>query len=157
MRTNIQDIEKQTASIVKHHFRVGDTVRVHYKIKEGDKERIQTFEGIVITDKNGGVRRTFKVRKISYGIGVERTFPIHSPRVEKVEVLSSGRVRRAKLYYLRGIKGSKATHLKTDNKKLLRTQQQLEALDKGAAEAQPETVEPAVAAPASGNAAAKKE
>lgn len=82
-------------------FNVGDTVKVHVKIKEGTRERIQVFEGTVIKRQNGGLRETFTVRRISYGVGVERTFPVHSPKVDKIEVVRRGRVRRAKLYYLR--------------------------------------------------------
>lgn len=82
-------------------FEIGDTVRVHNKIKEGTRERIQLFEGTVIAKHNGGISSTFTVRRISYGVGVEKTFPIHSPNVEKVEVVRVGKVRRAKLYYLR--------------------------------------------------------
>ena len=89
-------------------FKVGDTVRVHAKIIEGDKERIQVFEGVVISRANGGNRATFTVRKISYGVGVERVFPLHSPRIDKIEVVSRGRVRRAKLYYLRELSGKAA-------------------------------------------------
>ena len=82
-------------------FKVGDTVKVHFKIVEGKTERIQVYEGLVIAMKNGQAGKTFTVRKISYGVGVERVFPIHSPRVTKVEVVRAGRVRRAKLYYIR--------------------------------------------------------
>ncbi|MCX8058166.1 MAG: 50S ribosomal protein L19 [Spirochaetes bacterium] len=89
-------------------FRVGDTVKVYYKIKEGDKTRIQPYEGTVIAFRNHGVSKTFTVRKISYGVGVERIFPYYSPNVEKVEVLKRGKVRRAKLYYLRKYVGKKA-------------------------------------------------
>ncbi|MBT3352427.1 MAG: 50S ribosomal protein L19 [Nitrospinaceae bacterium] len=89
-------------------FGPGDTVRVHVKILEGDKERIQMFEGFVMGRSGGGIRETFRVRKVSYGIGVERIFPVHSPRVDRVEVLRNGRVRRAKLYYLRDRKGKAA-------------------------------------------------
>ena len=96
-------------------FRVGDTVKVHVKIVEGDKERIQPFEGVVIRKKGGGIRSTFTVRKISYGIGVERIFPTHSPRVDRIDVLSRGKVRRAKLFYLRGLKG-KAARIKNEKK-----------------------------------------
>lgn len=92
-------------------FNVGDTVRVHVKVKEGNRERIQIFEGIVLKRQNGGARETFTVRRISYGVGVERTFPLHSPRIEKIEVVRRGKVRRAKLYYLRGRVG-KATKVK---------------------------------------------
>lgn len=89
-------------------FRAGDTVKVFVKVKEGEKERIQLFQGVVIARKHGGIRETVTVRKISNGIGVERIFPLHSPIVDKVEVVQRGRVRRAKLYYLRAIKGKKA-------------------------------------------------
>ena len=82
-------------------FFIGDTVKVHVKVVEGKRERIQIFEGIVLKRQNGGSRETFTVRKISYGVGVERTFPLHSPRIEKIEVVRSGKVRRAKLNYLR--------------------------------------------------------
>jgi large subunit ribosomal protein L19 len=89
-------------------FRPGDTVRVHVKVVEGEKERIQVFEGPVLRRSNGGIRETFTVRKVSYGVGVERTFPIHSPRIDKVEVTVRGKVRRAKLYYLRELSGKAA-------------------------------------------------
>jgi large subunit ribosomal protein L19 len=89
-------------------FRIGDTIRVHVKIKEGDKERIQVFEGIVIARKNGDLRSTFTVRKTSFGQGVERIFPLHSPIIERLEVTRKGRVRRSKLYYLRDLKGKAA-------------------------------------------------
>lgn len=92
-------------------FNVGDTVKVHVKVKEGNRERIQVFEGIVLKRQNGSSRETFTVRRISYGVGVERTFPLHSPRIEKIEVVRRGKVRRAKLYYLRGRVG-KATKVK---------------------------------------------
>lgn len=82
-------------------FRVGDTVKVHVKVKEGTRERIQNFEGIVIKRQNGGLRETFTVRRVAYGVGVERTFPVHSPMLEKIEIIRRGKVRRAKLYYLR--------------------------------------------------------
>jgi large subunit ribosomal protein L19 len=87
---------------------VGDTVKVHAKIKEGQRERIQIFEGTVIAKKNGGISETFTVRRVSYGVGVEKTFPLHSPKVEKVEVVRTGKVRRAKLYYLRDRVGKSA-------------------------------------------------
>ena len=89
-------------------FLVGDTVKVHVKIKEGDKERIQIFEGVVIARRNGDLRSTFTVRKISFGQGVERIFPLHSPIVDKIEVAKKGKVRRAKLYYLRSLRGKAA-------------------------------------------------
>lgn len=91
---------------------IGDTVRVHIKIKEGSKERIQIFEGTVIAKKHGGVNETFTVRRISYGVGVEKVFPVHSPNVVQVETVRKGKVRRAKLYYLRGRVG-KAAKVKT--------------------------------------------
>ncbi len=96
MRTDIPD------------FAPGDTVRVHVRIKEGDKERIQVFEGVVIARQHGGLRETFTVRKISFGVGVERIFPLHSPVIERIEVVRRGDVRRAKLYYLRRLKGKAA-------------------------------------------------
>ncbi|MBQ8351061.1 MAG: 50S ribosomal protein L19 [Clostridia bacterium] len=89
-------------------FEIGDTVRVHNKIKEGEKERIQMFEGTVIAKRNGGISETFTVRRIAYGVGVEKTFPIHSPNVVKVDVIRVGKVRRAKLYYLRDRVGKAA-------------------------------------------------
>jgi large subunit ribosomal protein L19 len=92
-------------------FRVGDSVRVHYRITEGDKERVQVFQGTVIRKSGGGIGRTFSVRKRSSGVGVERVFPYHSPRIEKLEVVSHGRVRRSRLYYLRDLQG-KAARLK---------------------------------------------
>jgi len=96
-------------------FRVGDTVKVHVKIVEGEKERVQPFEGVVIRKKAGGIRSTFTVRKISYGIGVERVFPAHSPRIDRIDVLSRGKVRRAKLFYLRNLKG-KAARIRGEKK-----------------------------------------
>ena len=92
-------------------FRVGDSVRVHYRITEGDKERVQVFQGTVIRKSGGGIGRTFCVRKRSSGVGVERVFPYHSPRIEKIEVISHGRVRRSRLYFLRELQG-KAARLK---------------------------------------------
>jgi large subunit ribosomal protein L19 len=89
-------------------FRIGDTVKVYFSIIEGKTERIQVYEGLVIAKKNGGLRKTFTVRKISYGTGVERVFPLNSPRIQKVEVVRQGRVRRAKLYYIRGRSGKAA-------------------------------------------------
>ncbi|MDR1931800.1 MAG: 50S ribosomal protein L19 [Spirochaetales bacterium] len=89
-------------------FRIGDTVKVHFSIIEGKTERIQIYEGLVIAKKNSGLRKTFTVRKISYGTGVERVFPLNSPRIQKVEVVRHGRVRRAKLYYMRGRSGKAA-------------------------------------------------
>ena len=93
-------------------FRSGDTVKVHIKIREGEKDRIQIFQGIVIVKKNGGIRSTFTVRKISYGIGVEKIFHLHSPVIDKIEVIQRGVVRRSRLYYLRKLRG-KAARVKT--------------------------------------------
>jgi large subunit ribosomal protein L19 len=92
-------------------FRPGDTVRVHVRIKEGDKSRIQVFEGVIIAQKHNGISSTFTVRKVSAGYGIERIFPVHSPIIDKLEVMKSGKVRRARLYYLRGRRG-KAARLK---------------------------------------------
>jgi len=89
-------------------FRPGDTVKVHVRVVEGNRERIQVFQGVVIRRQNGGLRETFTVRKVSFGVGVERTFPVHAPTISKIEVVTKGRVRRAKLYYLRDLRGKKA-------------------------------------------------
>ncbi len=89
-------------------FKPGDTVKVHVKVVEGTRERIQVFEGVVIARKGGGLRETFTVRRVSYGVGVERVFPVHSPRIDRIEVARRGKVRRAKLYYLRTLTGKAA-------------------------------------------------
>jgi large subunit ribosomal protein L19 len=89
-------------------FRPGDTVKVHVRVVEGNRERVQVFQGVVIARSGGGIRETFTVRKISFGVGVERTFPLHSPSIAKLELVQRGRVRRAKLYYLRDLRGKKA-------------------------------------------------
>jgi len=107
----VDEIEKTMIRSDLPDFRPGDTVAVHYKIKEGERERIQVFEGVVIAKKNGGARETFIVRKVSYGVGVERIFPLHSPLIDKIEVKRQGKVRRAKLYYLRGL-SKKASRIK---------------------------------------------
>lgn len=104
----IEKIEQEQLRKDLPAFRAGDAVRVHVKIKEGDKERIQAFEGTVIRIRRGGVHATFTVRKISFGQGVERIFPLHSPIIDKIDVVRSGRVRRAKLYYLRSLRGKAA-------------------------------------------------
>jgi large subunit ribosomal protein L19 len=104
----VQSIQAEQIKSEIPAFNVGDTVRVSFKIVEGKTERVQAYEGLVICVKNAGISRTFTVRKNSYGIGVERVFPLHSPRVENVEVLRRGRVRRAKLYYIRSKVGKKA-------------------------------------------------
>ena len=104
----IEVLEKEHLRMDIPDFKPGDTVKVNFKIQEGDKERIQIFEGVVIRRRRGNTRGTFTVRKISYGIGVERIFPLHSPYIDKIEVVSRGRVRRSRLYYLRGRKGKAA-------------------------------------------------
>ena len=104
----IKAIEQENLNPNAPVFSGGDTVKVFFKVIEGNKERIQAYEGIVIARKHGGLRETFTVRRISSGIGVERTFPVHSPKIDKVEVLRRGRVRRAKLYYLRKRTGKAA-------------------------------------------------
>ncbi|MBR3036021.1 MAG: 50S ribosomal protein L19 [Lachnospiraceae bacterium] len=108
MNEIIKKIEEEQLKATVDAFKVGDTVRVHAKIKEGNRERIQIFEGTVVKRQNGGVRETFTVRKLSGGVGVEKTWPLHSPNVEKVEVVRAGRVRRAKLNYLRERTGKAA-------------------------------------------------
>jgi large subunit ribosomal protein L19 len=104
----IKELEKQQMKAEKPVANVGDTVRVHVKIKEGSRERIQVFEGIVIAKKHGGIEETITVRRLAYGVGVEKVFPIHSPSIEKIETVRKGYVRRAKLYYLRGRVGKAA-------------------------------------------------
>ena len=104
----LKAIESEQMADSVENFNIGDTVRVHFKIVEGANERVQVFEGLVIAKKNGGIRKTFTVRKISYGVGVERVFPLHSPRIQKIEVVRKGRVRRAKLYYIRDRVGKSA-------------------------------------------------
>jgi len=91
-----------------HDFRPGDTVKVHVRVIEGNRSRIQVFQGVIIRRQGGGIRETFTVREVSFGVGVERTFPVHTPVVEKIEVLTRGDVRRAKLYYLRELRGKAA-------------------------------------------------
>jgi large subunit ribosomal protein L19 len=113
--TAMEMVEK--AQLVERpRMKPGDTVRVHVRVKEGDKERIQIFEGVIINLRQGGIRATFTVRKVSFGQGVERIFPVHSPTIQKVEVLRSAKVRRAKLYFLRDLKG-KAARMKEVKKK----------------------------------------
>ena len=111
MNEIIRSIEQKQLRTDLPKISIGDTVRVWVKVVEGSRERLQAFEGVVIAMRNGGVRETFTVRRVSYGIGVERTFPMHSPRVDHVEIIRSGKVRRAKLYYLRKLQG-KAAKLK---------------------------------------------
>jgi large subunit ribosomal protein L19 len=109
--TNLTKIEQIEAAQLRQglpEFRVGDTIRVHYKIVEGDKDRIQVFQGVVLKRHRAGSRSTFTVRKVSFNIGVERVFLIHSPRIDKVEIVSRGVVRRARLFYLRDLQGKAA-------------------------------------------------
>ena len=108
----IDRLEREQMRMDIPSFRPGDTVQVHVKIREGEKDRVQVFQGIVIVKKKGGIRSSFTVRKISYGIGVERVFPLHSPSIDKIEVVEKGLVRRSRLYYLRGLRG-KAARVKT--------------------------------------------
>lgn len=108
MNEIIRSLEREQLRSDIPNFNVGDTVRVYVKVVEGSRERLQAFEGAVIARRNGSVRETFTVRRVSYGIGVERTFPLHSPRVDRIEVIRRGKVRRAKLYYLRGLSGKAA-------------------------------------------------
>jgi len=120
-------------------FRPGDTVKVHVRVVEGNRERVQVFQGVVIRRQNGGLRETFTVRKISFGVGVERTFPVHSPSIAKLELVSRGAVRRAKLYYLRELRGKKARikERRIDDAKLAA----MEAAALAAAEAEADEVE----------------
>lgn len=104
----IEAIEKEQMRVDIPDFRPGDTVKVHARIKEGEKERIQIFQGVVIRKRKGNTGATFTVRKVSYGIGVERIFPLHAPFVDKIEVLTRGKVRRSRLYYLRKLRGKAA-------------------------------------------------
>ena len=104
----IKQLEREMMRLDLPDFAAGDTVKVHVKIKEGKKERIQAFQGVVISKRKGTTNATFTVRKVSYGIGVERIFPLHSPIVDKIEVVSRGRVRRSKIYYLRKLRGKAA-------------------------------------------------
>ncbi len=104
----IKQLEREQIRLDLPDFAAGDTVKVHVKIREGEKERIQAFQGVVIGKKGGTTNASFTVRKISYGIGVERIFPLHSPIIDKIEVLTRGRVRRSKIYYLRQLRGKAA-------------------------------------------------
>ena len=108
MSNIIDAIEKEGMRTDLPAFDIGDTVKVFVKVVEGNRERLQGFEGVVITRKNGGVRETFTVRRVSFGVGIERTFPLHSPKIDHIEVIRKGVVRRAKLYYLRERSGKSA-------------------------------------------------
>jgi large subunit ribosomal protein L19 len=104
----IKNLEREMIRLDLPSFSSGDTIKVHVKIREGEKERIQVFQGVVISKRNNGAQSTFTVRKISYGVGVERVFPAHSPFIDQIEVVTKGRVRRAKIYYLRKLRGKAA-------------------------------------------------
>ena len=104
----VETVEKEGMKKEVPQFNVGDTVKVGFKVIEGTKERIQNFEGVVIAKKHGGIRESFTVRRMSFGVGVERTFPLHSPKIASITVVKKGKVRRAKLYYLRGLTGKAA-------------------------------------------------
>src|SRR5215470_14150017 len=108
MHTAIAELEQAQIRDDVPDFRPGDTLKVHVRVKEGNRSRIQVFQGVVIRRQGGGLRETFTVRKVSYGVGVEQTFPVHSPSIDKIEPVSRGAVRRAKLYYLRELRGKKA-------------------------------------------------
>ncbi|MDJ0984339.1 MAG: 50S ribosomal protein L19 [Desulfobacterales bacterium] len=108
MMEKIEQLEKEQMRLDHPAFGPGDNVKVHVKIKEGEKERIQVFQGVVIGKRKGSTNATFTVRKVSYGVGVERIFPLHSPAIDKIEVVTRGRVRRAKIYYLRKLRGKAA-------------------------------------------------
>jgi large subunit ribosomal protein L19 len=108
MHTAIAELEQAQVRDDIPEFRPGDTLKVHVRVKEGNRSRIQVFQGVVIRRQGGGIRETFTVRKISYGVGVERTFPVHSPSIDKIETMTRGKVRRAKLYYLRELRGKAA-------------------------------------------------
>jgi len=104
----IENLEKEQMRVDIPDFKSGDTVRVHARIREGEKERVQVFQGLVIRKRKGKTGATFTVRKMSYGIGVERIYPLHSPTIDKIEVITRGKVRRGRLYYMRGLKGKAA-------------------------------------------------
>ncbi|AIY05875.1 50S ribosomal protein L19 [Planococcus sp. PAMC 21323] len=108
MQNIITEITKEQLRTDLPKFRPGDTVRVHVKVVEGTRERVQVYEGVVISRRGGGISESFTVRKISYGVGVERTFPVHTPKIAQLEVTRRGKVRRAKLYYLRDLRGKAA-------------------------------------------------
>ena len=108
MSNIMKDIEREQMRVDIPDFKAGDTIKVHARIKEGEKERVQVFQGFVIRKRKGSTGATFTVRKISYGVGVERIFPLHSPTIDKIEIVSRGRVRRGRLYYMRKLKGKAA-------------------------------------------------
>jgi large subunit ribosomal protein L19 len=134
---NSENVEKLTAEREVPEFAPGDTVRIHVKVVEGTRERVQVFEGVCIARKNRGLNSSFTVRKISHGEGVERVFPLHSPRIAEIEVMKRGVVRRAKLYYLRGRRGKSARiREKRDDRISRATKEEAKAISKKAAEKQ---------------------
>lgn len=137
----LQQIEQEQ---IRHpqHFRVGDQVRVHVRIKEGDKERIQVFEGVVIALRQANNRGSFTVRKVSYGIGIERVFPLHSPSIEKVDVVTHGKVRRARLFYLRERRGKAARIKERDMRQVVAKEARRRAKAEAEAAAAPEAAAP---------------
>jgi large subunit ribosomal protein L19 len=141
----IESIERAQVRADIPQFKAGDTVRVHFKVIEGQRARIQVFEGIVLKRQGAGARETFTVRKQSFGVGVERTFPLHSPKIEKIEVAAIGDVNRAKLYYLRGKVGRKARvrELRQDGARAARTQEKQEAAPSEVSETETPEVEAA--------------
>lgn len=136
MNQVVQNLEQKQQRSDIPDFRPGDTVRVHVRIKEGDKERLQAFEGVVIARKHGGVRETITVRKTSFGIGVERIFPLHASVVDRIEVVRRGRVRRAKLYYLRKLRGKAARIRELDTRKIKEAAAAAAAASSGKGESQ---------------------
>jgi large subunit ribosomal protein L19 len=153
MANPIESLERRQLRPNIPQFKAGDTVRVHFQVIEGERRRVQVFEGIVIKRQGSGVRETFTVRKQSFGVGVERTFPVHSPKIERIEVVAIGDVNRAKLYYLRGRVGRKARVRERRDGRTLSSagataaaQQPVADQPEGAGE-QPETAEPAVEEP----------
>src|SRR5689334_17157306 len=138
MHRIIQDLEQRQLRGDRPRFKPGDTVRVHFQVIEGQRRRVQVFEGIVIKRQGAGARETFTVRKQSFGIGVERTFPLHSPKIDKIEVTAIGDVNRAKLYYLRGKVGKKARvrELRQDANRAPRSRPETEAVVEPEAETQ---------------------
>jgi large subunit ribosomal protein L19 len=140
MHRIIQDLEQRQLRSDRPRFKPGDTVRVHFQVIEGQRRRVQVFEGIVIKRQGAGARETFTVRKQSFGVGVERTFPLHSPKIEKIEVAAIGDVSRAKLYYLRGKVGKKARVREVQRRGPLSSADAVAAGAEGAAESESDVV-----------------
>jgi large subunit ribosomal protein L19 len=148
MNKIIEQIEQRQLRTGLPQFKAGDSVRVHFKVIEGQRQRIQVFEGIVIKRQGAGARETFTVRKSSFGVGVERTFPLHSPKIDKIDVISIGDVNRAKLYYLRGKVGKKARVRAKRDQHVTKAQRAAASRNALAAEAvEPEAVEPEIVEP----------